>query len=106
MAILQASVNTNAYRKRKREAKVKADSEFLFQFVKAFPGQTKFNIADIEHEDYSEPVRIKIIFQEALRPALVDYAHGLGLDVETMFDRLAEIIAARTMPDRRLFVME
>ena len=45
------------HRAKKREAKLKADSELLVSFVKAFPGQTTVNISDIEHEDYQNPVR-------------------------------------------------
>ena len=104
--ILPASRRTNEWRARKRERKLKADSELLVSFISAFPGQMTVNVAEIEHEEYSNPVRIRVKFQEALRPAIVAFAHGRGMDVETLFDDLARIIAARAMPDRRLFLVE
>ena len=55
--ILPASRRTNEWRARKRERKLKADSELLVSFISAFPGQMTVNVADIDHADYSNPVR-------------------------------------------------
>ena len=91
---------------RRKDEKSKADSELLLSFCKAFPGQMTVNIAPIEHEDYTEPVRVQIRFATELRREVAAFALERDMDIESLFDRLAVIIMDRAKPDHTLFLVE
>ena len=45
--------------------------------------------------DLKDPIRVRLKFDESLRPALVKFAHMKDMDIELLFDKLTEEVVER-----------
>ena len=88
------------YRDRKKvrdEAMSKERSDLFVLFSHAFPGAFTINVQTAvgADPDLKDPIRVRLKFDESLRPALVKFAHTKGMDIELLFDKLTEEVVER-----------
>ena len=71
--------------------------ELFVLFCHAFPGAFTVNVQPaLEADpDLKDPIRVRLKFDEKLRPVLVKFAHMKGLDIEELFDMLTEEVVER-----------
>ena len=89
-----------AYRDRKKvkqDAMLEERRELFVLFCHAFPGAFTVNVQPaLEADpDLKDPIRVRLKFDEKLRPVLVKFAHIKGLDIEELFDMLTEEVVER-----------
>ena len=96
-----------ARRKWEEERPMRERSELFVDFCKTFPGAFTVDVAPATDADpdLKEPIRVRLKFDETIKPDLVRYAHRSGMSVDLLFDRLTEEVVERMrkrglIPDR------
>ena len=87
-----------AWRDRERDKRKDYMSErkqLFADFGRAFPEQIVVNYRFEEMEDLTNPIRVQIRYPTAQKTAIIAFAHDRDLDVERLFNLLAEELALR-----------
>ena len=100
---------TGAQRMYKLRARRKTEmAQLLSDFVTTFSSRMRFRLDPVENPDpdLTDPVRLRLVFAEELRPELVAFAHARNMDVETMFDRIAQGGMDNLFRGRKMVIVE
>ena len=77
-------------RQRKERAEMDAENELIKGMIEAVGyGRLRFSLESVDEPDLADPFRVLIYFpDDAARLAVFRYAESVGLDVDTLIDRV------------------
>ena len=83
-------------------------TQLLSDFATEFSSRLRFRLDPVEDADPDliDPVRMRFVFVEELRPELVAFAHARNMDIETMFDRITQAGMDNLFGEGKKFLVE
>ena len=84
-------------RRVERKAMLKERSEMFVDVCRTFPDCFTVNVAPATDADpdLTDPVRVRLVFPDRIKPELADYAHRRDMSVDDLFDKLTEEVIER-----------